>query len=202
MNAWGGQDSRKRSRKRFLSLTGFTLIEIVMAILIISVLSMAGYHIMRFTIQNSFFLPNQVQTDLAAAEALEIMVEGDTNTVRGLRFCKSVSSIAANDLTVIDQDDAILRFWLDTLTGKLYRSIDGVPPGGALIPYFKPDSVRFSGNGGALFTYYDSAGAVTAVAANVRLIAISLIAQQGAGSVDSFEGVSRQSTSIRVSKFQ
>lgn len=182
---------------------GFTLIEIVMVILITALLSVAGVHIMRFTIQNTFYLPNQVQTDLAAAEALETMVEGDTATVRGLRFCKEVTALAANQVNVTDQDDVALQFRLNTANHRLYRKIGAAAE--TVVPYAMPANVNFSGGGGggALFTYYDGSNPelVTAVPANVRRIQINLIAQQGGGSVDSFEGRSTQSTSVKVNRF-
>jgi len=182
---------------------GFTLIEIVMVILITALLSVAGVHIMRFSIQNTFYLPNQVQTDLAAAEALETIVEGDTSTVRGLRFCKAVTALAANQVNVTDQDDVALQFRLNTANHRLYRKIGAAAE--TLVPYAMPANVNFSGGGagGALFTYYDGSNpeVVTAVPADVRRIQINLVAQQGAGSVDSFEGSSAQSTSIKVNRF-
>jgi prepilin-type N-terminal cleavage/methylation domain-containing protein len=184
--------------------SGFTLIEIIMVILITGVLSVAGYHVMRFAIQHTFFLPNQVQTDLAAADAMETMVEGDSNLVRGLRFCKTVTAIAPSDVTVMNQDCDSLRFWLKA-DHKLYRSINGAAE--TVIPYFMPASVNFTGSGGFLFTYFTAptgsplAEAVATVPGDVRRIQINLIAQQGAGSVDNFQGSSRQSTSVKVNPY-
>lgn len=182
------------------NIRGFTLIEIVMVILITGVLAVAGVDIMHFTIQNTFFLPNQAQTDLVAAEALEIMVEGESETIYGLRFCKTVTAIAANQVDVTDQDGIPLRFRLDTGAGNLYRSINGGAE--TLVPYFKPSNVTFSGggSGNALFTYYDAANpeVVTATPGLVRRIQIDLIAKQGTGSVDKFQGISRQSTSVEM----
>jgi prepilin-type N-terminal cleavage/methylation domain-containing protein len=180
---------------------GFTLIEIVMVIMIVSVLSMAGYHIMRFMIQHSFFLPNQVQTDLVAADALEIMVEGELPDTRGLRYCKAVTALAANQVDVTDQDDVALRFRLDTGTGRLYRRIGAAAE--TQVPYYMPAGVVFSGSGGALFRYYDGSNpeVVTATPTDVRRIQIDLIAQQGTGSVDNFQGRSVQSTSVKVNKY-
>ena len=180
---------------------GFTLIEIVMVVLIISVLSMAGYHLMQFTVQHAFFLPNQVQADLVVAEALETLVEGESPTVHGLRFCKAVTAIAANQVNVTDQNDVALQFRLDTGTGRLYRKIGAAVE--TVVPYYMPSNISFSGSGGSLFTYYDASDpeVVTADPALVRRIEIDLIAQQGAGSVDRFEGRSAQSTSVKVNKY-
>ena len=183
------------------NVRGFTLIELVMVILIASVLSMAGYYIMQFMVQNTFYLPNQVQTDLAAAQALETMVEGDSPTIHGLRFCKAVTALAANQVNVTDQDGVVLQFRLDTGTGRLYRKIGAAAE--TVVPYFMPANVNFSGSGGSLFSYYDASNpeAVTTDPTLVRRIRIDLIAQQGTGSVDRFEGISRQSTSVKVNKY-
>ncbi|MDD5226002.1 MAG: prepilin-type N-terminal cleavage/methylation domain-containing protein, partial [Candidatus Omnitrophica bacterium] len=116
---------------------GFTLIELVMVILITSVLALAGVHIMKLTIRNSFYLPNQVQADLVAAEALEIIVEGDSQA-KGLRFCKAVSIATATQIEVTNQgvltnlDSQTITY--DLTGGILSRKID---TGTATkIPYF------------------------------------------------------------------
>ena len=184
------------------NIRGFTLIELVMVILIASALAEGGYYIMQFMVQNTFYLPNQVQTDLAAAQALETLVEGDTATVHGLRFSRTVTALAPNDVTVKDQDCGDLRFWLDTANHQLKRQI-GVGGAETVVPYFMPPSVSFTGSGvgDAFFTYYDGSEVETNDPTKVRRIQINLIAQQGAGSVDSFQGISRQNTSVKVSKY-
>ncbi len=183
---------------------GFTLIELVMIILITSVLSLAGVHIMQFVVRNSFYLPNQVQADLVAAEALEIIVEGDS-AAHGLRFCHQVTTALANQVVVINQgvlttlDNQTIIY--DLSGGILTRKIDA---GAATpIPYFKAADMVISGGGvgGALFTYYDVSDNLLTqpvTAANVRRININLIAQNGTGSSDKYEGTSQQSTSVKV----
>lgn len=175
------------------NVVGFTLIELVMVILITSVLSIAGVHLMQFVIRNSFYLPNQVQADLVAAEALEIIAEGDSQA-KGLRFCKAVTTAAANQVVITNQDDETITY--SSSGGSLYRTI--APGPAVMIPYFKAADMTLSGVGGSLFTYYDSAEAVTGTPANVRRIKIDLVAQNGSGSSDKYEGTSQQSTSVRV----
>ena len=178
---------------------GFTLIEIVMTILIASVLSVAGIDLMRFTIQNTFFLPNQVQADLVAAEALEIMVEGDSQA-EGLRFSKAVTTSTASKVVVTNQDGVTITYELSGTT--LYRTIGLTPPNvAAPIPYYVASNMVISGGGtaGALFTYYTAPPEVeTNNPTLVHRIRIDLIAQQGTGSVDKFQGRSAQSTAITV----
>jgi type II secretory pathway pseudopilin PulG len=175
---------------------GFTLIELVMIILITSLLSVAVLHIMQFVVRNTFYLPNQVQADLVAAEALEIIAEGDS-VAKGLRFCKAVTTAAANQIVVTNQDDQTVTYNLSG--GNLTRTV--APGAATLIPYYKPADVTLAGGGGSLFIYYDSAEAVTAVPANVRRININLTAQNGTGSSDKYEGYSQQSTSVKVNKY-
>lgn len=183
---------------------GFTLIELVMIVLITSVLSLAGVHIMQFVVRNSFYLPNQVQADLVAAEALEIIVEGDS-LAHGLRFCKTVSIAAATQVQVTNQgvltnlDNQTITYNLSG--GILTRQIDA--GASTPIPYFKASDMAISGGGagGALFTYYDVSDNLLTqpvTAANVRRIGINLIAQNGAGSSDKYEGTSQQSTSVKM----
>ena len=183
---------------------GFTLIELVMIILITSVLSLAGVHLMQFVVRNSFYLPNQVQADLVAAEALEIIVEGDAQA-KGLRFCQAVSIATANQVQVTNQgvltnlDSQVITY--DLTGGILTRKIDS---GAATkIPYFMAADMTISGagTGGALFTYYglnDTLLTQPVTAANVRRIDINLIAQNGTGSSDKYEGTSQQNTSVKV----
>lgn len=177
----------------------FTLIELVMVIFMTGILSMAGYHIFTFAMRHTFFIPNQSQADLAAAGALETMIEGDSPTIFGLRFCKTVTAIAANQVDVTDQDGVALRFRLDTGTGRLYRKIGAAAE--TVIPYFMPSEIQFSGAGGSLFTYLDTNEAATADPASVRRIVINLIAQQGAGSADKWQGRSQQTSSVAVNRF-
>lgn len=183
---------------------GFTLIELVMIVLITSLLSVAGVHIMQFVVRNSFYLPNQVQADLVAAEALEIIVEGDSQA-KGLRFCKAVTTAAANQIVVTNQgvltnlDNQTITYSLSG--GSLYRTIDTGPA--TKIPYFMaPDMViSGAGVGGSLFTYYDASDTELTqpvTAANVHRIDINLIAQNGTGSSDKYEGISQQGTSVKV----
>lgn len=180
---------------------GFTLIELVMVILIMGILAVAGSHLFIFVTQNAFYLPNQVQTDAAASDALEIMVEGD-GAANGLRFCKIVTGATATQVDVTDQDDETLRFRLDTGTGKLYRKVGAAAE--AIIPYYMPSNMTFSGVSGSLFSYYDATDTPInspVPAADVRRIRIDLIAQIGAGSFDRYEGRSQQSSSVKVNKY-
>lgn len=180
------------------SLTGFTLIEAVMTVLIISIVTVGGLYLMPQVLKNTFYLPNQVQADMVAASALEIMVEGDKEAC-GLRFSKEITTAGANNVIFTDQNGGAMQFRLDTGTGLLYRKIGGGAE--AVIPYFMPAHMTFSGVSGSLFSYYDASNVSTAVVADVRRIDIQLTAKTGTGSFDKMEGQSRQSTSIKVNRY-
>ncbi len=172
----------------------FTIIELIMVIVIIGILSVSGAWLMIYFVQNSVYIPNQLNTDMAANEALKIMVEGD-NTAKGLRFIQAVTGITSNNnFTFTNQAGQSINYTLNTATNILYRSINGGAQ--VQIPYYP--GIKIVGQSGALFTYYDANESVTSTAANVRRIAINLIASTGTGSFQDWQGQSAQSTSIAV----
>jgi type II secretory pathway pseudopilin PulG len=178
----------------------FTLIELVMIIAIIGVLSVSGAWLMTYFVRNSVYIPNQLNTDMVASDALKIMIEGDSQA-KGLRFSKIIDAIPDNyQITFINQDDQSISYRLDTGTNTLYRSISAGTE--ARIPYYTVSGVGIAGKNGALFTYYDDKEDITAVAADVRSIAINLIASTGTGSYNDWQGQSGQGSSIAVKKFQ
>jgi len=184
-----------RPSKGGLALTGFTLIELIMVIAIIGILSVSGAWILTYFARNSVYIPNQLNTDMAASDALKIMVEGDSSA-KGLRFSQSVDSITDNNqFTFTNQDGQSIRYRLDSGAKKLYRSINATE---AQIPYYAAGNVSIAGQAGALFSYYDANETVTAVPAYVRRIAFNLIASTGSGSYNDWQGQSTQSTSIAV----
>jgi len=182
-------------------LRGFSFIELIMVIAIIGVLSGAGAWIMGYTVKNSVFIPNQLNMDKLANDALEIMIEGDVQA-RGLRFARIISGIAANQITFINQDNLTIIYRWDTGSNKLYRKI-GAAAEAAMPAYASGLSgVTLSGKSGALFTYYDASEAVTATAANVRRVRMIVIAKTGTGLYNDWQGQSEQASSIAVKKLQ
>lgn len=178
---------------------GFTLIELVMVIAIIGILSVSGAHLMAYLVQNSVFIPNKLNMDMAASSALDIMIEGDSSA-KGLRFSRSISSVADSQVVFNNQDNQTISYSLDTGTNKLYRSISlGAE---APIPYYITSGVNVTAPSNKLFTYYDSSGTETANAADVRRIKLTLTALIGSGSYSDWQASSLQSSSIKVSKFE
>jgi prepilin-type N-terminal cleavage/methylation domain-containing protein len=177
---------------------GFTLIELIMVMAIIGILAGSGAWLMAYTIKNSVFIPNQLNMDKLVKDALDIMIEGDSQA-KGLRFCKVISAIAADQITFTNQDDLPIIYHWNTTSNKLFRSINGAAE--AALPYYSSlAGITMTGKSGALFTYYDSAfpEAVTANPANVRRIRIILIAKTGTGLYNDWQGSSEQATSIAV----
>ncbi len=184
----------------YKSTKGFTLIELIITILIIGVLSFVGAHMMSFLIQGSVFIPSQLNMDMLASDALEIMIEGD-DQARGLRFCRSISTVLPNEIIFRNENNQTIRFRLvgSAPTIRLVRSINGGVE--QSVPYYSPLGVTVSGTSNQIFTYYDANETVTNNPANVRWIAISLGAQMGSGTFANWQGRSSFSTSVAVFRF-
>ncbi len=179
--------------------TALTLVELMVVLVVVAILGRASSALLVHFTQNSVFQANHLNTDMIAHDIMERILDGDTQA-EGLRTSLQITSIADNDITYVDEDSNSVRFRLDTGTDILYRSINA----GAeeKVPYYLPSGITIQGTSDVMFTYYDSAEAVTAVAANVRLIRISIIARMGTGSFDNLEGESDLKTAVRVNKFQ
>lgn len=180
---------------------GFTFIEAIMLMLIIAVLAGSSSWFMALAVKNSVFIPNQLNTDKLASDALDVMIEGDSQA-KGLRFAKVISTIAANQVTFTNQDNVVIIYRWDTAANKLYRKIGAAAE--ASIPAYSSNmaGLTLSGKSGVLFTYYDSNEAVTAVAANVRRIRMILIAKSGTGLYNDWQGQSEQASSVAIKRLQ
>ncbi|MDD5097400.1 MAG: prepilin-type N-terminal cleavage/methylation domain-containing protein [Candidatus Omnitrophica bacterium] len=185
---------------------GFTLVELIMVIAIIGILSGSGAWLMFHTVKNSVFIPNQLNMDKLASDALSIMIDGDSQA-RGLRFSKAISIATATDLTFVNQDSVTIRYRI--VSNKLYRTVGAE----AVIPGYAsnfPADITLNGNGtaygaGTLFTYYDAANTLMTLpvtVTNVRRIQINLIAKTGTGLYNDWQGSSAQATSVAVNRFQ
>lgn len=178
----------------------FTLVELIMVIAILGILSLSGTPLMFYLIKNSVFIPNKLNMDMLASDALDTLIDGD-NQAGGLRFSKSITDIQDYQVTFVNRDNQNVICRLDTVTNKLYRSVNGGAE--AMAPYYAaPSAISMTGKNNKLFTYYDANEAVTAVPADVRRISITLIAKTGSGSYDNWQGQSEASTSIAVKKYQ
>ena len=180
---------------------GFTLIEIIMVIAIIGILSGAGAWLMANTVKNSVFIPNQLNMDKLAKDALDIMIEGDAQA-KGLRFARVISGNTVNQVTFINQDGITIIYRWDTGLNKLYRKIGAAAE--AIMPGYVSSlaSVTLSGKSGTLFTYYNANEGAPATAADVRRISMILIAKTGTGLYNDWEGQSEQASSVSIDRLQ
>lgn len=178
---------------------GFTLIEAITVMTVIVILSVSGAYLMVHLVQASVYIPNKLNMDMLASDALDIMIEGDSRA-KGLRFSKSITNIQDNQLIFNNQDNQSIRFRLDTNSGILYRSISGQVE--EPIPYYLISGIRVAGINNKLFIYYDSNGIETLNPANVRLINVALISRTGSGSYADWEGESRQLSSIAINRLE
>lgn len=178
---------------------GFTLIELIMVLAIIMILSVAGSFLMLYFVQNSVFIPNKLNMDMLASDALDIMIEGD-GSAKGLRFSRSITTIQDNQVTFKNQDSQNISYRLDTIANTLYRSISGGPE--VATPYYLTTGISIAGINNKLFTYYDTTDVQTSNPVNVRRIEINLMAKTGTGSYADWEGQSNQGSSISVKKFE
>ena len=181
---------------------GFTLIEAIMVMAIVAVLAVPGAYLMTYLIRNAVYIPNQLNMDMIASDALGIIIDGDSQA-QGLRTNRVLTNIQDNDITFINQNNQTIRYFIDMLANPtvLSRSING---GAATrIPYYVPASgVNIVGKSSKLFTYYDTTGVVTNNPANVRWITTGLIARLGTGQYSNWEAQSDQSSSVAVKKYQ
>ncbi len=178
---------------------GFTLIEMIMVIAIVGVLAFSGGWLMMHFVRDSVFLSNQLSMDMLAADALNLMIEGD-GQAKGLRFSRQITAIADTQLTFVNQDGQTIQYRLDTATGQLYRTINGGAE--VVMPAYLKAGIKIFGKGGKLFLFYDSSEVLTAVPVQVRWISLILIAQSGTGRFSDWEGSSELASAVAVARFQ
>ena len=181
---------------------GFTMIEVIMVMAIIAILAVPGAYLMTYFIRNAVYIPNKLNMDMIASDALKIMIDGDSQAA-GLRTSRILTNIQANDITFINQNNQTVRYFIDLLVNPtvISRSING---GAATrIPYYVPaTNVNITGKSNALFTYYDVSGVITNNPANVRWVTLGLITKIGTGFSVNWEAQSDQSSSVTVKKYQ
>ncbi|MFA7706088.1 MAG: hypothetical protein WCX91_03170, partial [Candidatus Omnitrophota bacterium] len=164
------------------------------------ILAGAGAWIMAYTVKNAVFIPNQLGVDKLLSDALNVMIEGDSQA-KGLRFSRAITAIGATRVDFIDGNGKTVYFRLDSGTNKLYRSINGTAEQ-AVPVYSSTLGLSLSGKNGVLFSYYDANGVSTAAATNVRRINMILVAKTGSGLYNDWQGQSEQASSVAVKRLQ
>jgi prepilin-type N-terminal cleavage/methylation domain-containing protein len=180
---------------------GFSLIELIIAILIIGVIAALGGSMLIFTVQHAMYTPNKLTTDFLVSNAMDMIVDGNSSA-KGLRFARQITAVAANSVTYIDQDGKTVVVTLNTGTNQLTRTINGSPDNNFLRYQSGTGISIVVGRNSALFIYYDVNGNITATPANVRMVEINAIARTGSGSFGSWQGQSEFSTAVYVPKYQ
>lgn len=177
---------------------GFTVIELVMVVLIVGVVAAVGASLMVFTIQHAMYTPGRMNASMIADDAINNIIDGDS-LAKGLRFSRQLTAISATSVTFVDQDGRTVVY---TLTGnKITRTVNSAADSSFLYYAASASIVLSAGTSGVLFSYYDSAGNTTAVAADVRRVEINLKVTIGGGSFANWQGQSERSSSVRVPKF-
>ena len=182
--------------------TAFTYIELIVVMVVIAILSVSGAALMSFFIQSSIFIPNQLNVDMLTSEAVDTMIEGDAQA-KGLRFNKGITAFGDNQITFTNENDQIITYQLDMLTNKLYRQINA---GANLVfPYYWPSAVAATGKNNKVFTYYDvndnPIDPITGNPANVKRVAITVIAKTGTGTFNTWDGQTELTSSIAVTRY-
>lgn len=178
--------------------SAFTLVELIMVMAIIGLLAFPGTLLMVNLMHNSVFIPNKMNMDMIAEEALNTMIEGDSRA-GGLRFSKAITKAQDNQITFINQDNQSITYRLDTAANMLYRKIDANPEEPLI--YYASSAIDINGKLNRLFSYYDANESNTNDPALVRRLKITLISKIGSGSYDDWQAQSEQSSSIKVSVF-
>jgi len=186
----------------FRTKTGWTLIEMTIVFVVIAILSVVGVQLVSDFLRHSIYTTRRLAADTAAAEAMEIIVDGDARA-KGLRFCKEIRQMIHNGtydgVEFINQDGVRVMYVI--FEDYLTRMIDegGGWSEAEFIPYYQYPQINISGQDGQLLTYYDSNENVTAVSEDVRRIDIKLEAWTGSGDFDRWEAQCRLDSSVAVS---
>jgi prepilin-type N-terminal cleavage/methylation domain-containing protein len=181
---------------------GFSIIELVIAMLIIGIVAAVGASVVVFTIQDLIYTPAQLNMNMLAEEALGKIIDGDSSAA-GLRFSRQITDASTStSVTFIDQSGRTVQITLNTGTNKLSRTINSVTDANFLY-YSSASNIALSaGSSGAFFTFYDASGSTTNTAANVRMVDIDLACRTSGGAFGNWQGSSQQRSAIKVSKLQ
>jgi prepilin-type N-terminal cleavage/methylation domain-containing protein len=178
---------------------GFTLIELIMVMVLVGILAVPAAYILMNFVQNSVYVPSQLNTEMALADAVDLIINGDS-AAKGLRFSQRVNSISEDKVRFTTQDGDTVRYRLDEGSGRFYRKINGSAE--QAFPPSAGGSIVFSGLNGVVFTYFDSNESLTNRAGRVRRVGIALQAREGQGLPDKWEGLSQAETAVAVPRYQ
>ena len=174
-----------------------------MVIVIIIALGGIGGFLMSWFLQQAVFIPNQMNMDMIAADAINLMINGDT-LAAGLRFSRRITLADNDQLDFINQDGYQVNYRFQNSQDLIERRIlDGPNAGGWLkIPYYAPSNVAFDTPGNRMFTYYNSSESTTSDADQVRRVSINLIASIGTGSFSTWGSSVTRTSAVTTKRYQ
>ncbi|RJP28069.1 MAG: type II secretion system protein [Candidatus Omnitrophota bacterium] len=183
----------------------FTIIEFIMVMVIIGVLVSTGVFIMLNLTQNSVFLPNKLNVEMAGQDIMDDIIDGyqsqGYSRVKGLRFSRQIVSANPDAVNFINSDGQNVQFSWDNTNKIISRSVDGGPV--QKIPYYFPNSMSIVKSGSSdIFIFYDANSAVTSTASDVRSIKITFRVQSGSGNFQDWQHQVDFLSGVAVKKFQ
>lgn len=185
--------------------SGFTIVELIMVMLIIGVLVSTGVFLMMHMMQNSVFLSNKLNAEMAGQDLMDTMIDGYQSEgyarVKGLRFSKEITAISANSITFVNTDNQNVQFAWDSLNKRINRFVNG----GAAekIPYYLPSDMYIDEAGTtAVFIYYDANLSLTSNPADVRGVRITFRVRSGSGNFQDWQHRVDFLSGVAVKKFQ
>src|SRR5689334_5144417 len=135
---------------------GFTLIELIMVILIVSIISVVVGKTLYHSFQTFLTIQNITEADWTGYASLDRIA----NDIHRIRSAGDITTISSNNLVFTDISGTSVQFQLS---------------GNSIL---RNSQTLVSGVSSLSFTYRDKNGSVTATPSSVRYITISVTAQQ------------------------
>ena len=202
------------------SKNGATLIELVITMTIVSILAAVSAGIIISVIQMFVYLPREMKTRSVAAEAIDIMIDGQP-LQRGMRYAAKVQDASTTQFTYTfgypgNTDKKNVRFQLNN--GKIYRysTVFGDPVNGPpasygpaeLIPYYAGPDISISGpsgDPGTIFTYFKQDGSAWVSGVDplnaIKRVDITIVVKTGSGLFEKWETSFRTTSGVEVDQF-
>jgi prepilin-type N-terminal cleavage/methylation domain-containing protein len=187
---------------------GVTLIELIVAMLSISIIALAAGTVLIYLWQEFLYLPRQLKARQVGQAVLDEMTEG-TTAVSGLRFAKSITGATVSQVNYTygypateDEHTVVLRF--DSTNKKIYRSFDSGPE--EAVPYYSVGT-NIGGKtvSTTVFTYYKADGSawvlgVDALSA-IKRVQADINITTGTGAFASYEGNVNISSGVEIKQY-
>ena len=158
-------DARPRGDRTRVAQSGFSLVELVLVIVLIGIIASVGAQLMGTGFQMYVEGRDSLSVDAQARLALERI----TRELRAVRKATGLTLAPATELNFTGLDGTAVRYCMG--------AVGGCP--GAAGELMRNAQVLAGGISGLSVVYTDSAGAVTAVPAQVLNISIQFTAAQG-----------------------